>query len=136
MKLRTKLSLIAIGLFASASSTAGAKLAYVPVSESHVRESLEAFANGDQIPMLSGNADAATVARARLAVGECPMGTRVIYNRPGMSISQVNLACGDEDKIGFLFIFLEGELKAMEIYPSGIVVVAPPASPSSKSNEG
>ena len=136
MTLRTKLSLIAIGLLASASSTASAKLEYVPVSETHVRQSLEAFADGEVIPMLSGNADAGTVARARLAAKECPMGTRVIYNRPGMSFSQVNLECSDENKIGFLFVFLEGELNAMEIYPSGIVVVAPPAPPAFKSNEG
>lgn len=136
MKLMTKLRLVAIGLLAGTSSTASANLEYVPVSETHVRQSLAAFANGEQIPMLSGNADAATVARARLAAEKCPLGTRVIYNRPGMSVSQVNVDCNDENKIGFLFIFLEGELKAMEIYPSGIVVVAPPASPTFKSNEG
>ena len=136
MKLTTKMRFIVIGLLATVSSTASAKLEYVPINETHVRHALEAFADGEQMTMLSGNVDEATVARARVAAEECPMGRRVIHNRPGMSISQVNLDCSGEEQIGFLFVFLEGELKATEIYPSGIVVVAPPATPSIKSNAG
>ena len=121
--------------FAMLGASASAKVDYVPIREPHVRTVLASIADGDDLKLLSGNADEALIARARRSATQCPLGTRVIYNRPGWSIAQINLTCAEDDQIGFLFIFLEGKWVGTELYSSGIVVVAPPASPSFKSNE-
>ena len=135
MSLHSRITLVLASCFAMLGASASAKVEYVPVRESHVRTVLASIADGDEPKLLSGNADEALVARARRAAGECPLGRRVIYNRPGWSIAQINLTCAEDEQIGFLLMFLEGKWVGTELYPSGIVVVAPPASPSFKSNE-
>ncbi len=135
MRLRTqiKVALASCAMMIGASATAA--LEYVPIGERHIQGVFAAIADGGELNLLSGNADEALRARARRAAAECPLGKRVVYNRPGWSVAQINLSCAEDEQIGFLLIFLEGKWVGTELYPSGIKVVAPPAPPAFKRNE-